>query len=97
MTLVERARELLHTFKGDAYIYGAGVLSRIGERVAAVGARAALVRDPFPGSAEPLDVIRRSLAAAGVTTCVEVDGARPNAPPRGPAASPRRCAPPGPT
>jgi len=80
MTLVERAGELLHTFKGDAYIYGAGVLPRIGERVAAVGTRAALVRDPFPGSAEPLDVIRRSLAAAGVTTCVEVDGARPNAP-----------------
>lgn len=80
MTLIERARELLYTFKGDAYVHGAGVLPRTGALVAEVGARAALVRDPFPGSAEPMDVIRRSLDAAEVALCAEVDGARPNAP-----------------
>lgn len=80
MTLIDRARALLYAFKGETYVYGAGVLSRAGELAAALGSRAALVRDPFPGSAEPLNAIRRSLADAGVALCVEVDGARPNAP-----------------
>ena len=80
MTLIDRAQALLHTFKGETYVYGAGVLPCTGELVSALGSRAALVRDSFPGSAEPLDTIRRSLAAAGVALCVEVDGARPNAP-----------------
>ena len=80
MSLTERARALLWEFKGDRYVHGSGVLPGVGALVAPHGSRAALVRDPFAGSEEPLDALRRSLADAGVSIVVETDGARPNAP-----------------
>ena len=46
----EKARALLREFKGDAYLFGAGVLPHAGGVVAALGTRAALVRTTFPGS-----------------------------------------------
>jgi alcohol dehydrogenase len=75
-----KARELLYEFKRDAYLYGAGVLSRVGEVVASLGERPALVRDTFPGSDGFVNVIRDSAARAGVPLVAEIQGAGPNAP-----------------
>ncbi|UCC65003.1 MAG: iron-containing alcohol dehydrogenase, partial [Anaerolineae bacterium] len=80
MSDFEKARELLVEFKGDAYLYGAGVLSRVGSVVAALGKRPALVRDTFPGSDDFVGAIRDSLSQAGVDLAGEIKGAGPNAP-----------------
>ena len=75
-----KARALLREFKGDSYLQGMGVLTRVGPVVTELGTRAALVRDAFPGSEPFLDKIRESLAGAGVELVAEIDGAAPNAP-----------------
>jgi len=80
MTDFEKARALLHEFKGDSYLFGPGVLPRVGERVAVVGKKAALVRDTFNGSDDYVGVIRKSLAESGVELVTEIRGARPNCP-----------------
>jgi len=80
MSDFEKARELLAQFKGDAYLYGAGILSRVGAVIAALGKRPALVRDTFPGSDDFVGAIRDSLSQAGVDLAGEIKGAGPNAP-----------------
>ncbi len=80
MSDLNKARTLLRDFKGDAYLFGAGVLSRVGEVVAEVGKRPVLVRDTFPGSDGFVQIIRDSLVEAGVALVGEIKGARPNAP-----------------
>ena len=88
MSDFEKARKLLYELKGDAYLFGAGVLPRVGEVVATLGQRPesvegqrpALVRGTFPGSDDFVQTIRDSLAEAGVTLAGEIRGARPNAP-----------------
>ena len=80
MNEFDRARDLLAEFKGDTYVFGAGVLPRVGEVAAQAGRRAALVRGTFPGSDDYVRLIRRSLSAAGVELAGEIRGARPNAP-----------------
>jgi alcohol dehydrogenase len=76
----ERARALLREFKGDAYLFGAGVLSRVGGVVASLGRRPALVRDTFPGSEGFARTIRDSLVDGGVALAGEIQGPGPNAP-----------------
>ncbi len=80
MSDFEKARSLLREFKGGAYLYGAGVLPHVGQVVAPLGKRPALVRGTFPGSNGFVQIIRRSLAEAGVPLAGEIKGARPNAP-----------------
>jgi alcohol dehydrogenase len=80
MSDLKRARELLHEFKGDAYLFGSGVLPQVGEVVASLGWRPALVRGTFPGSDGYVRTIRHSAARAGVAVAGEIKGARPNAP-----------------
>ncbi len=87
MTDFEKARALLHEFKGDSYLFGPDVLPRVGEEVAAAGkstgclpAKAALVRDTFSGSDDYVEVIRNSLAKSGIDLVTEIKGARPNCP-----------------
>ncbi|HID64338.1 MAG TPA: iron-containing alcohol dehydrogenase [Anaerolineae bacterium] len=80
MSDFDRARDLLHEFKGDVYLFGAGVLPRVGEVVATMGQRAALVRSTFPGSDDFVQTVRDSLAEAGVALVGEIRGAGPNAP-----------------
>ena len=80
MSDFEKARVLLREFKGDAYLFGDGVLSRVGDIVASLGKHAALVRGTFPGSDDYVQVIHNALAEAGVSLASEVKGARPNAP-----------------
>ena len=76
----EAARALLQEFKGNTYIHGMGVLPRVGAATAALGKRALLVRDGFPGADGHVETIATSLAAAGVDVVATVDGAGPNAP-----------------
>ena len=80
MTDFEKARTLLHEFKGDSYLFGPGVLPGVGKGVAAAGKKAALVRDTFNGSDDYVGVIRNSLAESGVELVAEIRGARPNCP-----------------
>ena len=80
MASFERARALLYEFKGERYLYGMGVLPRVGGVAATLGERAVLVRDAFPGSDAFVQTIQESLAAAGLTLVGEIAGARPNAP-----------------
>lgn len=80
MANLDHAHALLHEFKGDTYLYGLGVLPKVGRRVTALGKRAALVRGTFPGIETYIALIQDSLAASGVELLGEIPGARPNAP-----------------
>ncbi len=80
MSQFTRAKELIHGFKGDSYLSGHGVLSRVGEMAGGFGKRAALVRDVFPGSDDFAAKIGGSLKGAGVDVVGTIDGAAPNAP-----------------
>ena len=75
-----KAKELIHQFKGEAYLYGLGVLHQVGSAVAPLGRRAALVADRFPGSDEYIDTITCSLDESGVQILEQIPGAAPNAP-----------------
>jgi len=76
----DKARMLLREFKGDAYLFGTGVLPETGPVAASLGRRVALVRDTFAGSDDYVRTMRTALADAGVQLVAEVKGARPNAP-----------------
>jgi len=82
-TMFQHARELLHEFKGDRYVFGNGCLARTGELAAELGTRAAVIAG---GSGKDWSQaahqgIESSLAAAGVTVVDSlVPGVRPNAP-----------------
>lgn len=76
----DKARELLHEFKGDAYLFGRDVLPGIGKRVVRAGNRAALIRSTFKGSDYFVDIIKDSLHSSGVELVAEIIGARPNCP-----------------
>ncbi|KPK35513.1 MAG: 3-dehydroquinate synthase [Phycisphaerae bacterium SG8_4] len=80
MTDFEKARALLHEFKGSSYLFGANVLPRAGDQASAAGRKAALVRDTFEGSDDYVAGIRNSLAASGVSLAEEIRGAGPNCP-----------------
>lgn len=80
MTDFDRAGVLLKRFKGETYANGFGVLNQAGPMAAALGQRAALVVDRFPGSDAHSKTITGSLAAAGVTVAGAIQGAAPNAP-----------------
>jgi alcohol dehydrogenase len=71
---------LLHEFKGNSYLFGTDVLPQVGQRVAAAGKEAALIRGTFAGSDDYVETIRESLAESGVELVAEIRGARPNCP-----------------
>ncbi len=80
MANFDNARALLRQFKGDAYLFGIGILPNVGRVAAELGQRAVLVSDVFPGAVEYVRTIRDALAASGVEIVGEIQGARPNAP-----------------
>jgi alcohol dehydrogenase len=75
-----KARELLHEFKGDSYLFGPDILPKVGPKVAAAGKKAALIRGTFAGSDDYVEIIRNSLAESGVSLVAQIKGARPNSP-----------------
>ena len=76
----DKAQVLLKEFKGDSYVYGAGVVDRAGAVTAAKGKRAAFIRDGFAGGEPFVERIVSSLGAADVAIVKVIDGASPNAP-----------------
>jgi alcohol dehydrogenase len=76
----DKARALLHEFKGDTYLFGTGVLPGIGKRIAHVRKRAALISSTFKDSENFVRIIKDSLQSSGVELVVEIKGARPNCP-----------------
>ncbi len=76
----ERARSLLHRFKGESYAFGDGALARTGELTAPLGRRAVLVRPSHPGSDAVVDAVVASLGGSGVAIGGTLRGVRPNAP-----------------
>ncbi len=80
MNYFKSAKKLLKDFKGDSYVYGAGVLDKVGGITSSVGKKAALILDAFPGSDKFLATIRNSLSGAGVNVVEEIKGAGPNCP-----------------
>ncbi len=80
MSKFDKPRQLLDEFKGDAYLYGAGVLPQVGEVAAQKGERAALVRSTFAGTDDYVHAISTSLSEAGVELVRVIKGPRPNAP-----------------
>ncbi len=79
-TIFVNARDLLRRFKGDAYLFGGGILAQLGPVAAELGHRAALVRGGFRGSDDYVSLLRASLAQARVDVGSEIKGVRPNAP-----------------
>lgn len=80
MDLELKAKSLLEEFKGGRYLYGPGVLAKVGEAAAGLGREVLLVRDTFPGAEAFVAEVRDSLARAAVTVLEEVEGPGPNAP-----------------
>ena len=80
MTSFDRARELLKEFKGDAYLFGNGVLKDVGRVAAKAGKKPVLIYTEFPGIDTYVTAIRESVKQARLTPCIEIQGARPNAP-----------------
>jgi len=76
----DKARHLLHQFKGDSYLYGAGVLQDVGKPARELGKRAALVRSTFTGSDDFVATIQDALGRASVDVVQAISGPRPNAP-----------------
>ena len=80
MKSFDNARELLKEFKGEAYLFGNGVLQDVGQVAAKAGNKPVLIYTDFPGIDPFLSTIRNSIKQAGLTFCAEIQGARPNAP-----------------
>ena len=80
MKSFDKARELLKEFKGDAYLFGNGVLQDVGPVAAKAGKKPVLIYTDFPGIDPYVNIIRESVTQAGLTLCAEIQGARPNAP-----------------
>jgi len=76
----EQAGDLLRRFKGDSYVNGFDVLGQAGPMAAALGRRAAVVFDRFPGAGPFLKVLVESLVTAEVELAGAIEGAAPNAP-----------------
>jgi alcohol dehydrogenase len=76
----DKARVLLHEFRGRTYVFGSRVLSKSLQVVPTLGRRVALVRSTFADSDEWVEVIRTRLSEAGIELVAEIKGARPNTP-----------------
>jgi alcohol dehydrogenase len=79
--LIAGARDLLRAWKGDAYVFGRGVLSRSGPLAAAWGKRALLVCNTTRMKSVA-DTVAASLGEAGLSLsgAAVISGAAPNTP-----------------
>ncbi len=76
----DAAKKLMKDWKGDSYLYGDGVLDRIGPVVAKTAKKIALIYTEYPGVDAYVERIRKNLAAAGVKDISVIVGAAANAP-----------------
>jgi len=80
MSELEKARELLKKFKGEKYIFGPGILDKIGNIAFKLGKTTVIFRGTFPGSDNYVLKIIDSLKRSGTIILATDTGARPNAP-----------------
>lgn len=80
MSDFKQAEALLRHFKGDNYLYGLNLLTRVGTVAAGMGNKIVLVADQFPGSKKYVEQIRESIKYCGLTLAAQLDGAAPNCP-----------------
>lgn len=80
MDTFEKGGDLIREFKGDRYVWGKGVLGKVGKLASSTGRRMALVCDRFPGSDSYLRIIAESISAAGADLIDEIQGPGPNCP-----------------
>lgn len=78
--LKQKARELIHEFKGKDYIYGLGCLERIGELTHPLGKKVLLVTNIQSRSPEIFQKVLDSLKSSGL----EIEGPSPSARPNSP-------------
>ncbi len=76
----DRARYLLHQFKGDTYIYGFKTLRQVGKVCSEFGKKAVLVRGTFKNSGDLVETIETSLSKSQVELVTQIKGSRPNSP-----------------
>jgi len=80
MTDISDATEILRDWKGDSYVFGKGVLNRVGGLAKRFGSRTiVLVSEKASWIDEPLKIISASLRENGVSYDATL-GARPNCP-----------------
>jgi len=80
MDLFRKGRNLLQEFKGNKYVYGSGILNKVGSITADAGKKGVFLRDAFLGSDIYISRIKDSISTEGLEIVGEVDGARPNYP-----------------
>jgi alcohol dehydrogenase len=80
MNILNQAQTLLKDFKGKNYVYGEGVLPKVGSIAKKIGRKAVLIREIFPGSDAYVETIKQALTDSGVELVRIEIGAQPNAP-----------------
>ncbi|MDR1090242.1 MAG: iron-containing alcohol dehydrogenase [Prevotella sp.] len=79
----QEAIQLLIGFKGDKYIFGTGVFSRLGTEVAKLGKKVSVIIDGlgYEWASSIIRGVEQSVSSAGLTITGDyIHGARPNAP-----------------
>jgi hypothetical protein len=80
-TLIKQAKDMIISFKGESYTFGANVLDQVGSMTAQLGKRALVVsRLASPWLRPALDLTLSSLGKNNVQILGPVQGAAPNAP-----------------
>lgn len=80
MTTFTEVGKLLNRFKDGTYIFGPGILDKIGKTASSINKRALLFRGTFPGSDGCVKEIEKSLERQEVELVDVLKGARPNTP-----------------
>ncbi|MCG2815082.1 MAG: iron-containing alcohol dehydrogenase, partial [Candidatus Aminicenantes bacterium] len=75
-----KARQLLKEFKGDDYLFGIGVLDRLGDLVSPFGKKCLLITNLGDWNRGDLDLVLSVLNKAGIAVEGPVPSAGPNAP-----------------
>ena len=78
--IAAEAEELLKGWRGEAYVFGLGVLGETGALAARFGKKALLVANRSPWAGGVVDRVKESLGEAGVKVVSECPGAKPNTP-----------------
>jgi len=82
-TLQQKAEQLLREFKGENYLFGTGVMDRLGTEVSKLGRKASVIIDSLgrDWTASLVNETEKNLKAAGLTIAGPfILGAQPNAP-----------------
>ncbi|MEW6622450.1 MAG: iron-containing alcohol dehydrogenase [Bacillota bacterium] len=82
MKLMDQARQLLHEFKGESYVFGNGVLKESGKLVSKLGQRPMMVANDSKWYEPTINVVTKSIEDQGLSLLGNrvVPGSRPNSP-----------------